>query len=65
MITSQLCLIVVFSWRAMMAKQSSAHALLDESTVGTNQVIQLMMKSPFRSYGMDNMMTLVAKEKKK
>ena len=32
-------------------------ALLDESTVGTNQVTRLMKKSPFRSYGMDNTMT--------
>ena len=40
-------------------------ALLDESTVGRNQVTQLMKKSPFRSYGMDNTTSLVAKEKKK
>ena len=47
------------------AKQSSAQALLDESTVGTNQGTRLMKKSLFRSYGMDNKTTLVAKEKKK
>ena len=54
-----------FSWRATRAKQRSAQALLDESTVGTNQVTWLMKKSPFLSYGMDNKTTLVAKEKKK
>ena len=58
-------LIVLFSWRATRAKQSSVQALLDESTVGMNQVTQLMKKSPFRSYGMDNKTTLLAKEKKK
>ena len=39
------------SWRATKAKQSSAQALLDESTVGMNQVTRLMKKSLFQSMG--------------
>ena len=47
------------------SNEGQSQALLDESMVGTNQVTQLMKKSPFQSFGMDNMMTPVAKEKKK